>query len=287
MKSVQAMSACQRLSSVHKAADRLFTVHRSLFTLVVSLLIGGTCPQASASPVRPELAQAAATEKVHIILKGSWQYHTNLVYYGLDGNISAYAMVFKRADRGGQETDIPSVINSGRAKLVALEKELAQKSAEAALSAVQKNDQIVALRASIAKAIAAMRGDDVFATVITSADDGLPVVRKCHPGLPAVLVQEEDARELLKAKSRPDLAVGRYLYLGPFDDTYEVVGVSQATGGAGVPASDGMVLDLRTRSLETVENLKRKEQARGTRGDLQLQERSRSEWDKHRQKAAK
>jgi hypothetical protein len=252
-------------------------------TLACLLAAGGIDAQRSlALPVDLATAQAAATDMIPVFYAGPWQYCTNFTYYDLDGCTTAYAIVFRRSLTGAtQAASLEQMVETGAKEMEDLEARYKLVAVSTNVAGEQKRRELSSIEEQIIRIQMQEAGNNSFAAFFTNADDDLPVVRKCHLGLPASFVKQKRAKEWL-ANVHPDgrYRLGRFLYVGPFDEAYELVPAQP--GGNEAPA----VLDMRTHTIETAQRLREKHQElevqRKTNDDAKVVDENRKVWQRYR-----
>jgi hypothetical protein len=178
-----------------------------------------------AETIPVEVAKAAAANMLPKFYKGDWQYFEHFVYYDLEDQPKAYAIVFLKS--GVKPTTLEEVearIAASKKQVSSLAASIAHISNISGKSGKQKNMAIAAIQ----KQINNKRSNDIlglnsFATVVTGAMDSMPVVLKCHKGLPSLFVTKTNALELAKrAYPNKQLQVDRFLSLGTFDEAIKI-----------------------------------------------------------------
>jgi len=218
--------------------------------LVQSLIVlAAFSSWASAAPpeslVPADSAVRAATDQLPGFYPGAWQYVTHYTLVDLDDRPAAYAVLFSRAGAPPPTlAQIDASITSGQKRL----RELRASMEEAGgAPGSGRGARLEVLRGEFVSARHALYGKGDYATVYTGARDSMPVIRKCHDGLPDFLVEVETAQDHLRRDSQTSsYVVARPLFLSPFAVTYEVAPAADPTITSGSAPTSSLILDLQS-----------------------------------------
>ena len=220
--------------------------------------------RAYADTVPIDVAKVAAANMLPKFYKGDWHYFAHFVYYDLEDKPEAYAIVFLKPElQPITLEEVEATMTAAKKHISSLVSSIDQISNMSGKSGRQKNLEISAIR----KQINSTRANDIlgihsFATVVTGAKDIMPVVLKCHKGLPNVFIKKAEAIELAK-KAYPNRQweVGRFFYLGAFDEAFEV----RLSSPSDMVVHEGqtvgsIVVDTNTRHIKTMSQLRDKKE---------------------------
>jgi hypothetical protein len=236
--------------------------------VLVLALLGLLSPLISAAQpatVPIEAATLAAAEKLPTFYPGRWDYYSSVVLFDLAGRPAAYAIIFS------SDKQTPPALAKLEALTEARSKDIAELfSSIRGLSARGEPEnrtalaELGALDTRLRKATVARSESEMFATVVTGAQDSSPIVLKVHRGLPTSFSRKYDAEDLCR-RARPNQTwrVVRPLYLGTFDDAFEVAPAGSDPANIDRTADPLLraVVDLRTDSFNTVGELATKRAA--------------------------
>lgn len=198
----------------HTSKNKVFII-----VTIIAFLISTTV---TADPIQRNDALIAARTELPVFFAGSWQLTDEFTLHNLSGDTVAYTFMFVRpqpkSTEVAQEKNPTKFVKEKRTKL-ALEK-----------TALSGNES-------------SLYGEELFASIVISADDTEPVVLRCFRGLPPHLVKTSDAIDLATERNQGGAwKIREYLMMGLFDEAFSV------------EASDdtpALVVDMRTRSIVT------------------------------------
>lgn len=180
-----------------------------------------------AAPVQRADAYRAAQEELPGFFAGPWQPAAEIALHNLSGDIAAYTFIFARPPAAtqakAQEQNPAAFVTKAREQLAAEGK-----------TATGNEPQLY--------------GDNLFASIVISADDTEPPVLRCFLGLPPHVVKEAEALALAdRTGGGKGWRVRHYLMLGLFDETFSLE----------TPAdSSELVVDMRSRAAAPLSDVK-------------------------------
>jgi hypothetical protein len=236
-----------------------------------------------------EMAIGAASKYLPTFYKKSdWTYYTHFTYYDLDNNPIAYAIVFRKLDSEVKSIEkMRETMEKNYLEIKSLNERIEVLHDNSQISGKEKNQSIMELHKKINRLKDSIRGVDRLATVITGALNTLPVVLKCHKGMPETFYKELDAREKL-SKELPGLRfnISNVFYLGLFDIFYEltVTGGSLTAGSMTSISEEGMLFHLRTGKLVSLHEIRTKleEQKSEKKSDSKRIQKNKERWERHK-----
>lgn len=207
-----------------------------------------------AAPVQRETAYRAAKEELPGFFPGPWQPAAEITLHNLSGDIAAYAFIFSRAQTAVQ----------GKA----------QEEPPAAFVA-KARERLAAGGKTATGNEPPLYGNDIFASIVISADDTEPPVLRCFLGLPPHVVKESDALTLAgKTGGGDGWRVRHYLMLGLFDEAFSLETPS---------GSSALVVDMRTRAAAPLADVKARANAKRVAApDPERARRCQEAWDRYR-----
>lgn len=202
---------------------------RQWHILTLTLLIAPILPlNASAAPVGRDSALRAATAELPRYFAGPWQLASEISMHNLQGETVAYTFVFSqvpfKADGKARGNDPVQFIAGARQNLTKDGRESSGDEPQ-------------------------LYGEEVFASIVTSADDTEPVVLRCFRGLPPQLVKQSNAIALATRKRGGEWHYRQHLMLGLFDEALLLESPDGKTS---------LVVDMRTRSVLTQATAKKR-----------------------------
>jgi hypothetical protein len=216
--------------------------------------------------IEVEVARFVAQSALPLFYKGNWQYFDHLVYYDLEGKPVTFAIVFQQQPEDTNvvlESTIPPPIDTDQLENMeetikemrelssALSNQITRTQVSNDLTNEEKvslTNELVEERCKVQRLIWGL-GD--FVTVITGARYDMPLVIKCHEGLPLAFVMKSDAEALMRGQSPPgSWQAQRLVYIDRFNEAVEVV----EDTSPGIPmlsvSDEDWVVNLRTRKAE-------------------------------------
>lgn len=218
--------------------------------------------------VEKSLAQFVAGEYLPKYYPGEWEPLCDFTLYDLEGRPAAYAFVFKRvgAEIGGLE-DLEGAISESYAKRQELDVKLSTLESSPGSTEAGKAE-MAGLRKARKDANKGLYRTKDFATVLTGAWRSAPLIYSCEPGIPPILAEKPGLEERTKVlKAGRALALGRVLFLNPYDIRYEVVSPEQVkilttarvSGQTVPPADEAFTISWDKKEPEQVSALRAKE----------------------------
>ncbi len=174
-----------------------------------------------AEQVSRDEAYAAAVFELPSFFAGEWTPAGDIPLHTMSGDVVAFMFMFRRTQKAQESgaVDEPfGFVEKARADIAGKGKEVSGYETE-------------------------LRGEDRFATIVISADDGEPPVIRCFRGLPPHVVRQKEALALAAGKGGGVWRVRRCLMLGFFDEAFAV----EPAGGSG----EALVVELRMRVVES------------------------------------
>lgn len=205
----------------------MMSQNQSVIMLAGLVLAGAFAFRAAADPVARDSACRVATSQLPSFFSGTWRLADEFTLEDLAGTTVAYTFIFARTVKQGVGAEATAVAPTS---FVAR----ARGSLKAAGKPVNGNTP-------------ALYGEDHYASIVISADDTEPPVLRCFLGLPAQVVKEQDALELVeKRQGAGSWRIGRRLMLGMFDEVFvlqngadtDAAQVVDTRSGAVVPMAD-------------------------------------------------
>jgi hypothetical protein len=210
------MGIVREASAMHRIPACLLPV------MLLALLLSAS--RLPAAPVAVEVARCAASNELPRFFAGPWKPSGEFALHDLAGGTVAHAFMFVRTAPAADAAADPApaaFVAGARARLAQGGKAVAGTEHE-------------------------LYGADRYATIMISADDTEPVVLRCFQGLPPHVVREADALDLAgKSRGAGAWRVHRYLMRSMFDEGFAV---------KTDPAAAPLVVDLRNRTVESVED---------------------------------
>ena len=264
-----------------------FATALTLILLFTSLGAGAISSSAYLQPqngrmIDIRVAGFVAQSVLPIFYEGNWKYFDHLVYHDLDGKPVTFAFVFQRPPEdpsafresaeiqtfaAGQLETLEESMRIMREMIADLSEQIAWIEAYNGLANAEKTPLIQELTEEKNKAQEALYGIGEFATVVTGARVDMPLILKCHEGLPPAFVKERDALALAYNKDASvDWHIGQLIYLDRFTEAVELV--QGLTDGRGPVSSEAVVVNLRTRTIAPRSDLRR--QFNQAQGDKKL-----------------
>jgi hypothetical protein len=227
-----------------------------------------------------EVAITAASKYLPTFYKDDWTYYTHFTYYDLDNQPVAYAIVFRKMDSEVESIEeMRRTMEKNYFEIKSCNERIEVIRNNSQISGKEKNRSIMELYKKINRIKDSIRGVDRLATVLTGALDTLPVVLKCHKGMPETFFKELDAREKM-AKEYPGLQfnISNVFYLGLFDIFYEI----SITGGSLAAGSftEGMLFHLRTGKLVSPHEIRTKFEEK--KSDSESIQKNKERWERHK-----
>jgi hypothetical protein len=257
-----------------------------LFCLVV-LWAGSLQGQGTADEkvIDIEMAITAASKYLPTFYKNDdWTYYTHFTYYDLDNEPIAYAIVFRKMDSEVESIEeMRGTMEKNYLEIKSLNERIEVIRNNSQISGKEKNRSIMELYKKINRIKDSIRGVDRLATVLTGALNTLPVVLKCHKGMPETFFKELDAREKL-SKELPGLRfdISNVFYLGLFDIFYEltVTGGSLTSGSITSLSEEGLLFHLRTGKLVSLHEIRTKFEEK--KSDPKSIQKNKERWERHK-----
>lgn len=207
-----------------------------------------------AAPVQRNNAFRAANAELPNFFPGTWQSVGELAMYNLSDEIVAYAFIFARPEtkavEATQERNPAAFVAKARKQLA-------------------KNGKTVTGNA------AELYGENLFASIVISADDTEPPVLRCFLGLPPHVVKEADALALASKSGGAGVwRVRHCLMLGLFDEAFSL---ENATGTA------ALAVNMRTRKAMPYADAKARALAKPLIvPDAEQRSKCQEAWDRYR-----
>lgn len=171
-----------------------------------------------------EVAISAASKYLPQFYKGNWTYYTHFTYYDLDNKPRAYAIVFNRMESETESLEeTKEMMERKYLEIKGYNDRINSIRNNPQLSGKEKNRLITELYRKTNSIKDSIRGIERLATVLTGAVDTLPVVLKCHKGMPEAFFKELDVRDKLSEEfPGKQFNISNVFYLGLFDVFYNL-----------------------------------------------------------------
>lgn len=209
-----------------------------------------------------EVAINAASRYLPQFYNGEWSYYNHFVYHDLENRPIAYAIVFKKMNSEVEHLEkMKKTMEMNYLEIKNNNERIDAIRNNPQLSGKEKNRSMMELYRKISKIKDSIRGVDRFATVLSGAVDTLPVVLKCHKGMPETFFKELDAREKL-SKEFPgkQFNITNVFYLGLFDIFYEISTTDESSSTGSFPSigEEELLFHLRTGELVSLRDIRTK-----------------------------
>jgi hypothetical protein len=247
-----------------RALSRFHAIDLALVILLWGVLL--PCRLLAQPDVVPlDAARLAATERLPSFYPGNWTYYDDVVLFDLAGSPAAYAIIFSKQAATPPTPDHLRLELEARASEVArLQADILDATRQRVTAPERATAHLASLRARLESEEVARAGYDTFVTVITGARESQPLVLRAHMGLPEAVYKRYDAQRLAaRARSGGTWRVVRPLYLGMFDEAFEVAmeGSVAAQGATDIPSGQRVVVELGTSTVATVADVAQRKNA--------------------------
>ena len=239
---------CLRIGPAVLAMCRMSPILLSA-ALAGSLALAQAPPPAPDIAIPPEAAISAATSQLPLFYPGDWRYVHHYLLNDIHDQPAAFAVVFvsgAHPEVEASQAALEARVVAHQGRLRSLHDAMVRLRDAGSQPGADRDTQFAALRARLDAEREVLSGRDSFVTVYTGARSSLPVVRKCHAGLPGFLIGSEQARVHLNDRY-PSHLILHPLFIDPFSITYEAV----SEGGQLAP----IVLDLESGRVAPKEEL--------------------------------
>ncbi|MFC1839665.1 hypothetical protein ACFL1N_08800 [Thermodesulfobacteriota bacterium] len=207
---------------------------------------------AKAENIPIEVAKTAARDKLHLFFPGEWSYFDYFVLYNLADEPAAYAVIFSNQNTAKAKlADLEKPMDNIREHIKSHSSSIEKIISSHGKSGKAKNMEISKVQKEIDKLNNRLRHKDSYVTVITGAQDTLPVVLKCYRGLPNLFVKKKEAHNLINNKyPEREWHFQRYLYLGTFDESIQFIHTEKEYKNTEESSElVPFIVDLRSRSI--------------------------------------
>lgn len=188
-------------------------------SILVLLPLVFTASMLVAAPVQRDDAYLAANTELPRFFAGPWQLAGELTLHNLSGDTVAYTFMFARP-----KAQAAGILQTPAAFLT------------------QTRERLSVSGKTVTGDATELYGEDVFASIVISADNTEPPILRCFKGLPPHVVKEADALAMAAKSSGTDAwRVRHCLMLGLFDESFSL---ETATDTA-----SALVVDMRTRTI--------------------------------------